>query len=190
MAKKILMVTGDGAETLEVMYPWQRLREEGYDVIIAAPTKKRFRTVVHDFEPPCETYTEKWGYWVDAHAAFKEIDENKDFLLEKFVGLVIPGGRAPEWIRNNIDLEKIVRHFFDKKKPVAVICHGAQILLAYNLVKDRTITAYPVLARDFHNAGAEWVDKEVVVDGHLVSSRAWPDHPAWMREYIKILNKK
>lgn len=183
------MVTGDGAEALEVMYPWQRLREEEYDVVIATPTKKRFRTVIHDFEPPCETYTEKWGYWVDSHIAFKDVGEHKDFTMDKFAGLVIPGGRAPEWIRTNMELERIVRWFFDRKKPIAVICHGAQILLAYGLVENRTITAYPVLARDLHNAGAEWVDKEVVVDGNLVSSRAWPDHPAWMREFVKLLKK-
>ncbi len=180
---KILIITGDGAESLEVMYPYQRLKEEGYDVDIAAPTKKVLQAVVHDFEPGFDTYTEKLGYRVPADVAFKDVNP------AEYDGLVIPGGRAPEWIRNDEALPGIVQHFFDKGKPVAAICHAALILGAYGLIKGKTVTAYPALKADVENAGATFLDQEVVVDGTLVTSRAWPDHPAFMREFIKLLKK-
>jgi protease I len=113
MAKpKVLILTGDAAESLEVMYPYQRLLEEGYDVQIAAPAKKKLRFVVHDFEPGFDTYTEKPGYSWDANLAFKDVNP------ADYAALVIPGGRAPEHIRNHEDFRKIVRHFFEQKKPV------------------------------------------------------------------------
>ena len=178
---KILIVTGDGAESLEVMYPYQRLREEGFEVDIASPTKKVIQAVVHDFEPGFDTYTEKLGYRIPADLAFKEVNP------QDYDGLVIPGGRAPEWIRNDEKLPSIVKHFFDAGKPVAAICHAALVLSAYGLVSGKTLTAYPALRADVENAGGKFVDEEVVVDGNLVTSRAWPDHPGFMREFIKLL---
>ncbi|TMF84913.1 MAG: DJ-1/PfpI family protein [Chloroflexi bacterium] len=183
-APKILMVAGDAAESLEVLYPYQRLQEEGYEVQIAAPSKKKLHFVVHDFEPGYDTYTEKPGYSWDADLAFKDVKP------DDYVALVIPGGRAPEYIRNDPDLQKIIRHFFQQEKPVAQLCHAPLALAAAGVLKGRKSAAYPALAPDVAAAGAEFVDSGAVVDGHMVSARAWPDHPTWMRAFIRLLKQK
>jgi deglycase len=185
MAKpKILILTGDAAESLEVMYPYQRLLEEGYEVKIAAPEKKKLHFVVHDFEPGYDTYTEKPGYSWDADLAFADVNP------AEYVALVIPGGRAPEYIRNNPDCLRIIRDFFKTKKPVAQICHASLALLAAGVLKGRRTAAYPALQPDVEAGGAEFVNSEAVVDGTMVSARAWPDHPAWMRAFVELLKEK
>jgi protease I len=181
---KILILTGDAGESLEVMYPYQRLREEGYDVKLAAPSKKKLHFVVHDFEPGFDTYTEKPGYSWDADLAFADVDP------ADYVALVIPGGRAPEYIRNDKDCQRIVRDFMKGEKPVAQICHAPLILLAAGVLKGRRTAAYPALQPDVVAGGAEFVDAEAVLDGAMISARAWPDHPAWMREFIALMKKK
>jgi protease I len=181
---KVLILTGDAAESLEVMYPYQRLIEEGYEVHIAAPTKKKLYFVVHDFEPGYDTYTEKPGYSWDADVAFADVNP------ADYSALVIPGGRAPEYIRNSSDCQKIVRHFFENQKPVAQLCHAGLVLAACGVLKGRRTAAYPALEPDIKAAGADFINSEVVVDGSMVSARAWPDHPAWMREFICLLREK
>ncbi|MBP0453184.1 DJ-1/PfpI family protein [Kitasatospora sp. RG8] len=184
MASKILLVTGDAAESLEVFYPYQRLREEGYQVDIAAPAKKRLQFVVHDFVDGFDTYTEKPGYTWPADLALADVDP------AEYVALVIPGGRAPEYLRNNPDMQRIVRHFFEADKPVAQICHGPLVSAAAGVLSGRRSAAYPALAPDVAAAGAEFVDGEAVVDGVVVSARAWPDHPAWLRAFVEVLRVK
>ncbi|WP_269858527.1 DJ-1/PfpI family protein [Streptomyces sp. RPT161] len=184
MAVKILLVTGDAAESLEVLYPYQRLWEEGYDVKVAAPTRKKLRFVVHDFEEGFDTYTEKPGYTWPADLAFAQVDP------ADFAALVIPGGRAPEYLRNDPELQRIVRHFFEGDKPVAQICHGPLISAAAGVLGGRRTAAYPALEPDVTAAGASYEDGEAVVDGVLVSARAWPDHPAWIRAFIEVLRTK
>ncbi|CAM5472660.1 DJ-1/PfpI family protein OS=Streptomyces alboniger OX=132473 GN=CP975_13640 PE=3 SV=1 [Streptomyces alboniger] len=184
MAAKILIVTGDAAESLEVLYPFQRLREEGYDVHIAAPARKKLQFMVHDFEPGFDTYTEKPGYTWPADLAFAEVDPGQ------YVALVIPGGRAPEYLRNNPELRKILKSFFDADKPVAQICHGPLLTAAIGSLSGRRVTAYPALEMDMQAAGATFQDAEAVVDGTLVSSRAWPDLAGWMREFLTVLRAK
>jgi protease I len=182
---KVLIVAGDGVEAQEIFYPFWRLREAGVDVVVAAPSKKTLFTVVHDFEPGWETYTEKPGYrfsWVESSF--------KDTKPEEFDGLIIPGGRAPEYIRTYPELESIVKHFFEYNKPVAAICHGPLVIAGYGLARGRKMTCYMAVAPDLKQAGAEYLDQEVVVDGKLVTSRAWPDLPAFMREFLKLLLKK
>ena len=181
---KVLILTGDAAESLEVMYPYQRLQEEGYEVRIAAPTKKKLHFVVHDFEPGFDTYTEKPGYSWDADLAFADVNP------ADYAALVIPGGRAPEYIRNNADCVRIIRYFFEKELPVAQICHAALALAAAGVLKGRRSAAYPAIEPDVMAAGAEFVNSEAVVDGTMVSARAWPDHPAWMREFVALLKQK
>lgn len=181
---KVLILTGDAAESLEVMYPYQRLKEEGYEVHIAAPSKKKLHFVVHDFEPGYDTYTEKPGYSWDADVAFADVNP------ADYSALVIPGGRAPEYIRNSSDCQKIVRHFFEHQKPVAQLCHAGLVLAACGVLKGRRTAAYPALEPDIKAAGADFVNSEAVVDGAMVSARAWPDHPAWMREFIRLLKEK
>jgi protease I len=181
---KVLILTGDAAESLEVMYPYQRLREEGYEVHIAAPSKKKLHFVVHDFEPGYDTYTEKPGYSWDADVAFADVDPTE------YAAMVVPGGRAPEYIRNNPDCLRIVRDFFEKEKPVAQLCHAPLVLMAAGVLKGKRTAAYPALEPDIKAAGAQFVNSEAVIDGVMVSARAWPDHPAWMREFVRVLKQK
>lgn len=181
---KILMLVGDAAESLEVMYPYQRLLEEGYEVDLAAPTKKKLQFVVHDFVEGFDTYTEKPGYTWDADVAFADVDPTN------YVALVIPGGRAPEYIRNDPDCRRIVEHFFGADKPVAQLCHAPLVLAAAGVLQGRSTAAYPALAPDVAAAGAEFVDSGGVVDGVMVSARAWPDHPTWMRAFMDVLRAK
>jgi protease I len=182
---KVLILTGDAAESLEVMYPYQRLREEGYDVEIAAPAKKKLQFVVHDFEDGFDTYTEKPGYTLDADLAFADVNPSD------YAALVVPGGRAPEYIRNDPDFKGIVEHFFsDDPKPVAQLCHAPIALAAAGVLEGRRTAAYPALEPDVDAAGAAFVDSDAVVDGEMISARAWPDHPAWMREFIAVLRER
>ena len=181
---KILFLAGDAAESLEVMYPYQRLLEEGYEVHLAGPSKKKLQFVVHDFVDGYDTYTEKPGYTWDADLAFADVDPSE------YVALVIPGGRAPEYIRNDPDVQRIVRHFFEGEKPVAQLCHAPLALAAAGVLDGRRTAAYPALEPDVRAAGAEFVDGGGVVDGVMVSARAWPDHPTWMREFVKLLRER
>ncbi|GAA0395579.1 DJ-1/PfpI family protein [Streptomyces luteireticuli] len=181
---KVLILTGDAAEDLEVLYPYQRLLEEGYEVDVAAPSVKKLQFVVHDFVPGFDTYAEKPGHSWDADVAFADV------APEAYAALVIPGGRAPEYLRLDADVQRIVRHFFDADKPVAQICHGALTLAAAGVLDGRRTAAYPACAPEVRLAGGTFVDAEAVVDGNLVSARAWPDHPAWMRAFVGLLREK
>lgn len=177
---KFLILTGDAAEALEVFYPKYRLEEEGWTAEVAAPQRRAIRTVVHDFEPGFDTYTEKPGYRLDVDLA---IDEVKP---ETYDGLVLPGGRAPEYLRNVPRVPEIVRHFLDADKPMAAICHAVLILAAAGSLEGRTLTCYPQCAPDAKAARGAFVDREVVVCGNLVTARAWNDDAPWMREFVKL----
>ncbi|GAA4586864.1 protease I [Actinoplanes octamycinicus] len=181
---KILLLTGDAAEDLEVMYPYQRLLEEGYQVDIAAPTAKKLQFVVHDFVDGFDTYTEKPGHTWPADLSFAEVDPSG------YAALVLPGGRAPEYIRNDLDCLRIVRHFFEADKPVAALCHGPLVLAAAGVLDGRTSSAYPACAPDVRAGGGTWIDSAAHVDGVVVTGRAWPDHPSWMREFLTVLRAK
>jgi protease I len=181
---KVLILAGDAAESLEVMYPYQRLLEEGYEVHIAGPSKKKLQFVVHDFVDGFDTYTEKPGYTWEADLAFADVDPTD------YVALVVPGGRAPEYIRNDPEVKRIVQHFFGDEKPVAQICHAPLALATAGVLSGRRSAAYPALQPDVEAAGAEFVDGSGVVDGVMVSARAWPDHPSWMREFVRILRER
>jgi protease I len=148
---KVLIITGDAAESLEVLYPYQRLLEEGYEVHIAAPSKKKLHFVVHDFEPGNDTYTEKPGYSWDADLAFADVRP------ADYIALVIPGGRAPEYIRNYPDCQRIIQHFFVQEKPVAQLCHAPLALVAAGVLQGRRIAAYPALEPDIAAAGGQFV---------------------------------
>jgi protease I len=180
---KVLLMTGDAAETLEVFYPYQRLQEEGYQVDIGAPAVKKLQFVVHDFVDGFDTYTEKPGHCWPADVAFAEVDP------AEYVAVVIPGGRAPEYIRNDPDAQRIVRHFMTGGAPVAALCHGPLLLAAAGTLQGRRSSAYPALAPDIAAAGGEFVDGAAVVDGQLITGRAWPDNPSWMRAFIEHLRK-
>lgn len=184
MSKRVLFVTGDGAEVLEVYYPYFRVQEEGYEAVIASPRKKTLHTVCHDFVEGWDTYTEKPAHLLPSDAAFADIDP------AEFDALIIPGGRAPEFIRNDPDLPRIVSHFLEADKPVGAICHGAQVFLALkdrSCFEGRTLSAYNACRLDVESLGATYADQTLHVDGRLVSGHAWPDLPGFMREFLKLL---
>jgi protease I len=185
-AKKILMLVGDFVEDYEVMVPFQALTMVGHDVHAVCPGKEAgdaVRTAIHDFEGD-QTYSEKRGHNFTLNATFEEID------AEDYDALVIPGGRAPEYIRLDKDVLAAVRHFAEAEKPIAAICHGPQVLAAAGVLEGRRCTAYPAVGPDVTNAGAEFVGVEVneaLVDDNLVTAPAWPAHPAWLSEFLKVL---
>jgi protease I len=178
---RILLLTGDAGEAQEIYYAKYRLEEEGWRVDIVAPTKRAFLSVVHDFEPGFDTYTEKPGYIVQADAGIDEVDPSA------YDGLVLPGGRAPEYLRNRPRAVAIVKHFVDAGKPIAANCHGPLLIIPAGGIRGRTLTCYPELEPDVKAAGGEFVNQDVVVDGNLVSVRGWPDNGPWMREFVKLM---
>ncbi len=188
-AKKILFLVGDFVEDYEVMVPFQALLMLGHTVHAVCPGKKagdKVRTAIHDFEGD-QTYSEKPGHNFALNAAFDKIKP------AQYDALVIPGGRAPEYIRLNDKVLAIVRHFADKDKPIAAICHGAQVLAAAGVLAGRTCSAYPACAPDVNSAGGRWIDVPLDaahVDGNLVTAPAWPAHPAWLAKFIAVLGTK
>ena len=186
--KKILMLVGDYVEDYEVMVPFQALQMVGHTVDAACPGKHAgeiVRTAIHDFEGD-QTYSEKRGHNFQVNATFEDVTAGS------YDALVIPGGRAPEYLRTNEKVLEIVRHFFDAGKPVAALCHGAQLLVAAGVAKGRSISAYPAVAPEVTLAGGKYVDlpmTEAHVDGNLVSGPAWPAHPAWLAKFLQVLDK-
>ena len=188
-AKKLLMLVGDYVEDYEVMVPFQALQMVGHTVHAVCPDKsagETVRTAVHDFEGD-QTYSEKPGHNFTLNATFDEVDETE------YDALVLPGGRAPEYIRLNERVLDIVRHFADADKPIASICHGAQILAAAGVVQGKSCSAYPAVGPDVTRAGGRYMDigvTEAHVDGKLVTAPAWPAHPAWLAKFLKVLGTK
>lgn len=184
--KKILMLVGDFVEDYEVMVPFQALLMAGYTVHAVCPDKKAgevIRTSIHDFEGD-QTYSEKRGHNFALNATFDDVDEND------YDALVIPGGRAPEYIRLNKKVLQIVKHFDKENKPIAAICHGPQVLVAAGILKGRKCTAYPAVGPDVEAAGGEYISVDVdkaYVDGNLVTAPAWPAHPQWLAKFLKVL---
>jgi deglycase len=177
----VLLVAGDATESLDTWYPYHRLREESIEVHIAAPAKKVLNSVVHDFEPGWDTYIEKPGYRIPADIAFRDVKP------ESYDGIILSGGRAPEYLRNDPELKRIVRHFVEHKKPIAALCHGSLILAAVDAIRGCTVATYEALAPDIERAGANFKNTEVVVEGNLVTSRTWMDLPFFMRKFLKVL---
>ncbi|MFS0780889.1 DJ-1/PfpI family protein [Bacillus sp. 1P06AnD] len=185
MGKKVLIVAGDAVEALEIFYPYYRCLEEGLACTIASPTKKQLQTVVHDFLPGIETYTEKPGYLLESHAAIAEIDPSQ------FDALIIPGGRAPEYIRMNQSMVEAAAHFLKEEKPIGVICHGSLVLTPVrNYMHGRELTAYPACKAEVEAAGAVYSENQVHVEGNIVSGQAWPDLPSFMKEFFSLLRGK
>jgi len=188
-AKKILMLVGDFVEDYEVMVPFQALLMVGHTVHAVCPDKKQgeqVRTAVHDFEGD-QTYSEKPGHNFTLNATFEEV------RAEDYDALVIPGGRAPEYIRLNAAVLEIVRHFSEADKPIAAICHGAQVLAAAGVIEGRGCSAYPAVGPDVTTAGGRYVDIEVDkahVDNKLVTAPAWPAHPDWLASFLKVLGTR
>jgi protease I len=187
--KNILMLLGDFVEDYEVMVPFQALLMVGHAVHAVCPGKKAgeaVRTAIHDFEGD-QTYSEKRGHNFALNATFEQIKP------EEYDALVIPGGRAPEYIRLNPRVLEIVRHFATAKKPIAAICHGAQVLAAAGVLGGKKCSCYPAVSPEVTRAGgtfAELAMTDAVVDGNLVSAPAWPAHPAWLAKFLGVLGTR
>lgn len=187
--KKILFLTGDFAEDYETMVPFQMLEMLGYTVHAVCPGKQqgdKIKTAIHDFEGD-DTYTEKPGHLFVLNYSFDKIK------LEDYDGLVMAGGRAPEYLRLNRKVIDLVKHFFEKDKPVAAICHALQILTVANVLKGRTATGYETIGPEIELAGGTYKKvnpNEAVVDGNLVTSPAWPGHAPFIREFVKLLGAR
>jgi len=185
-AKRILMLVGDYVEDYEVMVPFQALLMVGHTVHAVCPNKKAgesVRTAIHDFEGD-QTYSEKRGHNFALNASFDEINPGN------YDALVIPGGRAPEYIRLNQRVLEIVRYFSLSKKPIAAICHGAQVLAAAGVLEGKECSCYPAVSPDVTRAGGTFVDlpmDQAHTDGLLVTAPAWPAHPAWLAQFLAVL---
>ena len=185
-AKKILFLTGDFAEDYETMVPFQALLMLGHAVHAVCPGKKSgetIKTAIHDFEGD-QTYTEKPGHLFTLNASFDEIDP------AGYDAVMIAGGRAPEYLRLNEKVLAAVRHFAAAGKPVAAVCHGAQLLAAADVIRGKRISAYPACAPEVKLAGGTYADiavTDAVTDGQFVTAPAWPAHPAWLAQFVKLL---
>jgi protease I len=188
-AKKILMITGDFTEDYETMVPFQALLMVGHTVHAVCPGKKageQVRTAIHDFEGD-QTYSEKPGHNFTLNATFDEID------VAAYDALVIPGGRAPEYLRLNPKVIAAVQHFASANKPIAAICHGAQLLSAAGVLSGRSCSAYPACAPEVKSAGGTYADipvDQAHVDGNLVTAPAWPAHPDWLAKFLQVLGTR
>ena len=188
-AKRILMLVGDYVEDYEVMVPFQALLMVGHQVHAVCPEKKAGETIataVHDFEGQ-QTYSEKRGHNFTLNFSFDQVK------LEQYDALVIPGGRAPEYLRLNPRVLEIVRHFAESNKPIAALCHGLQILSAAKVLEGKTCTGYPAVGPEVRSSGGRWQDCEVdkaITDGNLVTAPAWPAHPQWLAQFLKVLGTK
>lgn len=184
--KKLLMIIGDFGEDYEIMVPFQALQMVGHTVHAVCPGKAEgdsVKTAIHDFEGD-QTYSEKPGHNFTLNATFDEIDP------ENYDALVLPGGRAPEYLRREEGVIEMINHFVEADKPIAALCHGLQLLSAANAVEGKTLTAYPACGPEMQAAGANYKDvavTDVVVDGNLVTSPAWPGHPKWLAAFLKVL---
>jgi len=190
-AKRILFIVGDFVEDYEAMVPFQILQTVGHEVDAVSPGKKAgdsVATAIHDFEGH-QTYTEKPGHHFRLNCSFDSVDPNT------YDALVLPGGRAPEYLRLDERVIEIVRHFAAKKKPIAAICHALQILTVAGVVDGARCQAYPAVKPELIHAGAVWDEPSEGLDSacvhdHLVTAPAWPAHPAWMREFLKLLGTR
>jgi protease I len=181
MMKRILIVTGDGGESYEVLYAVHRLQEAGYEPRIAAPSKRRLHLVMHDFEPGWDTYKESPGYVMAADLTFEEV------VVADYEGVVLIGGRAPEYLRNDPRVLAIVREFDHREKWIFAICHGVQLAAAAGLVTGKQVTCYEHVRLEVETCGGRWVRSDVVRDGRLVSAPTWQEHPAFYREVFACL---
>ena len=182
---KVLMPIGDATEVLDTMYPFFRLPEDGFEVVVAGPEARLYHMVMHEIppgEPKWDITRESPGYHLKATVAFRDVKP------EEYAGLFISGGRAPEYLRYDKDLLRITRHFFETNKPVCSVCHGIEILTAADVIKGRTLTTVAKCQLDVEQGGAKYVNRDHVVDGHLVSARTWHDNAPLMREFMRMLN--
>ena len=183
MSKKVLIIVGDAAETLDTLYPYYRLQEAGFEPIVAAPEKRLYQMVMHEVKPGW-TITKEWeGYTIQADVAFAEVQP------DDYLGIFFSGGRAPEYIRYDEDLVRITRHFFEHNMPVASVCHGVEIPAFAGCVEGRRMATVEKCRFDLEVCGGVFVDEPCVVDGNLVSGRTYRDNGRYLGAWIKLLEE-
>lgn len=180
---KVLLVIGDAAEVLDTFYPLYRIREDGHEVLVAGPEKRVYHLVLHERPDGWDITRESPGYHLAADIAFRDIKP------DEYQGLFISGGRAPEYLRYDPDLMRVVRSFFFRDLPVASVCHGIEIVAAAGVLRGRTVTTVAKCQFDAESGGAAYVDQPVVVSGNLVTARTWHDNAPFLREFMKMINK-
>ena len=184
MSNKILIVTGDAGESYEALYAVHRLEEAGYEPVVAAPSKRRLHLVIHDFEPGWDTYVERQpGYGLESEITFAKV-KAKDYLA-----ILILGGRAPEYLRNDKKLLDLLRKFDKDGKWVFAICHGIQVLVAAGITKGKNVTCYEHVKFEVESAGGTWIAKQAVRDGKMVTGQTWQSHPDFYRLVMQCLNE-
>lgn len=181
---KILVITGDGGESYEALYAVHRFQEEGWEPVVAAPSRRRLHLVMHDFMPGWDTYTERRGYGLEAAIAFDEVNP------EEYEAVLVLGGRAPEYLRNNPRVLEIVRAFDRRQKWIFSICHGIQVLVAAGLVEGKRITCYEHVRSEAEQAGATFCAAQTVRDGRIVTAQTWQSHPSFYREIFAQLRAR
>jgi len=181
---KVLLPIGDATEVLDTMYPYFRLPEDGFEVVVAGPEARLYHMVLHEIPPGSrwDITRESPGYHIRASIAFCDVDP------DEYAGLFVSGGRAPEYLRYDEDLLRITRHFFAAGKPVAAVCHGVEVLTAAGCIEGRTVTTVAKCALDARQGGAEYVDRPCVVDGNLVTARTWHDNTPFLKEFVRMLH--
>ncbi|HKB44172.1 MAG TPA: DJ-1/PfpI family protein [Chitinophagaceae bacterium] len=183
--KKILIITGDAGESFEILYATHRLRESGYEPVIAAPAVKRMNLVIHDFEPGWDTYVERKGYIVESDISFDDIEP------DDYEAILFPGGRAPEYLRNDSRVIKIVNEFRDGNKYIFAICHGVQILVTAGLVNNKKIACYEHVKFEVESCGGIYMaHDEAVKDGKIVTGKTWQSHPEFYKLVFSCLEEK
>jgi protease I len=184
---KVLMPIGDASEAMDTLYPFFRVAEDGFQAVVTGPEPRLYHLVLHEVPPNSavawDITEERPGYHLKADLAFRDVNP------ADYVGLFVSGGRAPEYLRYNQDLLRITRHFFEANKPVAVVCHGIEILTAAGVIAGRTVTTVAKCAMDAQQGNAKYVDRPIVVDGNLVSARTWHDNSPFMQQFMKMLHK-
>ncbi len=178
---KVLIVIGDASEAMDTLYPYYRVQEDGFEAVVAAPEKRRYHLVIHEIPPGWEVTRESPSYHWNSNIAFRDVEP------DEYAGLFVSGGRAPEYLRYDRHLMNIVRHFFEAGKPVASVCHGAEILAASGFVQGRRMATVPKCKFDVEICGATFVDHGCVRDGNLVSARTWHDNALYMKEFVRML---
>ena len=182
--KKILIITGDAGESFEILYASHRLREENYIPVIAAPSVKRMNLVIHDFEPGWDTYVERMGYIIESNISFDEVD------VADYEAVLMPGGRAPEYLRNDARVISIVKEFYKSNKYVFAICHGVQILVTAGLVDQKNIACYEHVKSEVEACGGRYITPdEAVQDGKIVTGKTWQSHPEFYKLVFKCLER-
>jgi protease I len=179
--QQILIITGDGGESYEALYAVHRFREAGWQAVVAAPAARRLHLVLHDFEPGWDTYVERPGYGLDAEVSFDQVQ------VDRYDAVLLLGGRAPEYLRNNRCLLELVREFEARGKWIFALCHGVQVLAAAGLIRGKCLTCYEHVRCEVEQAGGRFASDQVMRDGRLVTGQTWQSHPEFYREIFACL---